>query len=150
MFKTKETKSLGSSFRLAPKAETNSSTANGSTVALRGWPRRLEAPFSGQGSSAGLYGLGNGFGFGIRNLRFSMGSPQTEAAEWNCSASIGLRSETRTQGVPVFRQNTSFAPKWGLRRSKLSGSISVARHLIFPGLPGHRPALKAGLRVLGV
>ena len=77
VFKTKETKSLGSSFRLAPKAETNSSTANGSTVALRGWPRRLEAPFSGQGSSAGLYGLGNGFGFGIRNLRFSMGSPQT-------------------------------------------------------------------------
>jgi hypothetical protein len=33
-------------------------------------------PFPGQDGSAGLYGLGNGSGFSIGDLRFGVGSPK--------------------------------------------------------------------------
>ena len=34
----------------------------------KNWPRRLHGPFSGQGSSAGFYGLGNGSGFCVGDM----------------------------------------------------------------------------------
>jgi len=37
--------------------------------------------------------------------------------------------------------------KRGLIRIAISGSIDDANQSIFPGLPGHRPASQAGLRV---
>ena len=56
----------------------------------------LGRAFSGQGSSSGLYGLGNGSRFSVRDLSFGMGAPQQravssrdavvralEAAAWN-------------------------------------------------------------------
>jgi hypothetical protein len=49
-----------------------------------------------------------------------------------------------------FDKNQRCPSRRDLRRFRFSGSISVARLLIFPGLPGHRPALEAGLRVSGV
>ncbi len=72
------------------------------------------------------------------------------AASLNWSASMGLRFRDPPPRRGRFSGKEPALPQQrDLRGSKFSGKIRTATSQIFPGSPGHRPALKAGLRVFG-
>jgi hypothetical protein len=52
-------------------------------------------------------------------------------------------------GRARFQAKHRHCPTRGLRRTAIWGNISPATDLIFPGLPGHRPASQGGFRVSG-
>ena len=49
-----------------------------------------------------------------------------------------------------FDKKSTLPLREGLAPIQIFGEYQCRRQLIFPGLPGHRPALQAGLRVSGV
>jgi hypothetical protein len=61
---------------------------------------------------------------------------------------MGLRSETRRERT-ASGKTIALSPNWGLAPIQFFEEDQDCQILINPGSPGHRPALKAGLRVSG-
>ena len=125
----------------------------------------LAGAFARQGGSAGLYGLGNGFGFGIGDLTLGVRSPSQASDLVNgggisggCGGgmelfgehSFSVRDQGPAEGRARFQAKLRRSPKMALASIQIFGEYRDCQITIFPGLAGTPARLKGGFRVSGV